>query len=46
MLKKNKSKMTFDLWWDKAKHDFDSARATSFYRYQFLVFQDLLRRGL
>ncbi|MGC8642977.1 MAG: amidohydrolase family protein [Isosphaeraceae bacterium] len=33
--------MTFDAWWEKAKHDFDSARATSFYRYQLPAFQDL-----
>src|SRR6516225_996653 len=28
-------------WWAKAKHDFDNARATSFYRYQLPAFQDL-----
>ena len=33
--------MTFDAWWEKAKHDFDDARATSFYRYQLPAFQDL-----
>jgi predicted TIM-barrel fold metal-dependent hydrolase len=31
----------FDDWWAKAKHDFDNARATSFYRYQLPAFQDL-----
>lgn len=33
--------MSFDAWWDKARHDFDSARATSFYRYQLPAFADL-----
>ena len=33
--------MTFDDWWNKAKHDFDDARATSFYRYQLPAFTDL-----
>jgi uncharacterized protein len=33
--------MTFDMWWQKAKHDFDDARATSFYRYQLPAFADL-----
>ena len=33
--------MKFDDWWAKAKHDFDNARATSFYRYQLPAFQDL-----
>ena len=33
--------MTFEAWWSKAKHDFDSARATSFYRYQLPAFTDL-----
>jgi predicted TIM-barrel fold metal-dependent hydrolase len=33
--------MKFDDWWSKAKHDFDSARATSFYRYQLPAFTDL-----
>ena len=33
--------MTFEAWWGKAKHDFDSARATSFYRYQLPAFTDL-----
>jgi predicted TIM-barrel fold metal-dependent hydrolase len=31
----------FDDWWDKARHDFADARATSFYRYQLPAFQDL-----
>jgi uncharacterized protein len=31
----------FDSWWMKAKHDFDNARATSFYRYYLPAFQDL-----
>jgi hypothetical protein len=31
----------FDDWWQKAKHDFANARATSFYRYQLPAFQDL-----
>ena len=33
--------MAFDAWWDKARHDFDDARATSFYRYQLPAFADL-----
>src|SRR5689334_6169164 len=35
------SGMDFDAWWDKAKYDFDDARATSFYRYQLPAFTDL-----
>src|SRR4030095_11695418 len=31
----------FDEWWSKARHDFDNARATSFYRYQLPAFTDL-----
>src|SRR5262245_26524456 len=31
----------FDDWWAKGKHDFDNARAASFYRYQLPAFQDL-----
>src|SRR5262245_46222477 len=31
----------FEDWWPKAKHDFDNARATSFYRYQLPAFTDL-----
>ena len=31
----------FDEWWTKAKHDFQNARATSFYRYLLPAFQDL-----
>jgi hypothetical protein len=33
--------MSFTDWWDKAKHDFDDARATSVYRYQLPAFADL-----
>jgi len=33
--------MTFEAWWSKASHDFDSARGTSFYRYQLSAFTDL-----
>ena len=33
--------MSFAAWWDKAKHDFDDARATSVYRYQLPAFADL-----
>jgi predicted TIM-barrel fold metal-dependent hydrolase len=33
--------LAFDAWWEKAKHDFDDARATSFYRYQLPAFTDL-----
>lgn len=33
--------MAFDDWWSQAKHDFDDARATSFYRYQLPAFKDL-----
>ena len=32
---------SFDVWWAKAKHDFDDARATSFYRYVLPAFKDL-----
>jgi uncharacterized protein len=35
------SGMSFPVWWDKAKHDFDDARATSVYRYQLPAFSDL-----
>lgn len=31
----------FEQWWAKAKDDFQNARATSFYRYNLLAFQDL-----
>src|SRR4051812_1425365 len=31
----------FDPWWARAKHDFDDARATGFYRYQLPAFRDL-----
>jgi len=31
----------FTEWWTKAKHDFDNARATGFYRYQLPAFTDL-----
>jgi hypothetical protein len=31
----------FDVWWAKAKHDFQDARATSFYRYVLPAFKDL-----
>lgn len=31
----------FDDWWTQARHDFDNARATSFYRYQLPAFTDL-----
>jgi hypothetical protein len=33
--------MDFDTWWARAQHDFDNARATSFYRYQLPAFTDL-----
>jgi predicted TIM-barrel fold metal-dependent hydrolase len=33
--------MAFDDWWSRARHDFDSARATTFYRYQLPAFADL-----
>jgi uncharacterized protein len=32
---------TFDAWWARARHDFDNARATSFYRYMLPAFKDL-----
>lgn len=32
---------SFDAWWDLAEHDFDDARATSFYRYLLPAFRDL-----
>lgn len=32
---------SFDEWWKTAKHDFDDARATSFYRYLLPAFRDL-----
>ncbi|MCA9160422.1 MAG: amidohydrolase family protein [Planctomycetales bacterium] len=31
----------FDEWWPLAKHDFDDARAASFYRYMLPAFRDL-----
>jgi hypothetical protein len=31
----------FDPWWARAKHDFDNARATGFYRYHLPAFRDL-----
>ena len=31
----------FDEWWGEAKHSFDDARATSFYRYLLPAFTDL-----
>jgi predicted TIM-barrel fold metal-dependent hydrolase len=31
----------FEAWWERAKHDFDDARATGFYRYQLPAFRDL-----
>lgn len=31
----------FEDWWPTARHDFDNARATSFYRYQLSAFSDL-----
>lgn len=31
----------FDAWWARARHDFDDARATGFYRYQLVAFRDL-----
>jgi predicted TIM-barrel fold metal-dependent hydrolase len=32
---------SFDDWWRIARHDFENARATSFYRYQLPAFRDL-----
>ena len=32
---------SFDTWWSKARHNFDNARATSFYRYLLPAFRDL-----
>ena len=32
---------SFDVWWAKARHDFDDARAISFYRYVLPAFKDL-----
>lgn len=32
---------SFDQWWERAQHDFDNARATSFYRYLMPAFTDL-----
>jgi len=32
---------SFDAWWSKAQHNFDNARATSFYRYLLPAFHDL-----
>lgn len=32
---------TFEAWWGRARHDFDNARATSFYRYMLPAFRDL-----
>jgi hypothetical protein len=31
----------FAAWWARARHDFDEARATGFYRYQLPAFRDL-----
>jgi predicted TIM-barrel fold metal-dependent hydrolase len=31
----------FEPWWNRAKYDFDNARATGFYRYHLPAFQDL-----
>jgi predicted TIM-barrel fold metal-dependent hydrolase len=31
----------FETWWSRAQHDFDDARATSFYRYMLPAFRDL-----
>lgn len=31
----------FEEWWNRARHDFDDARATGFYRYQLPAFRDL-----
>jgi hypothetical protein len=31
----------FDTWWERAKPDFDSGRATTFYRYMLSAFKDL-----
>ncbi len=31
----------FEAWWEKAQHDFDNARATSFYRYLQVGIKDL-----
>jgi uncharacterized protein len=32
---------SFEPWWARARHDFDNARATGFYRYQLPAFRDL-----
>ncbi len=32
---------SFDEWWKLGQHDFDNARATSFYRYLLTAFRDL-----
>lgn len=32
---------TFDAWWARARHDFDNARAATFYRYLLPAFRDL-----
>src|SRR5262245_565361 len=31
----------FETWWQSSKHNFDNARATSFYRYVLPAFQNL-----
>ncbi len=33
--------MPFEAWWQKAREDFKNARATSFYRYQLPIYDDL-----
>jgi predicted TIM-barrel fold metal-dependent hydrolase len=33
--------MSFDQWWHEGQHDYDNARATSFYRYLLPAFRDL-----
>jgi predicted TIM-barrel fold metal-dependent hydrolase len=36
-----KPRGTFDSWWMQARHDFDNAHATTFYRYLLPAFRDL-----
>src|SRR5262249_54417731 len=36
-------RMPFDAWWERAKHDFNDARATRVYRYQLPAFADLYK---
>ena len=40
-ISERKPREPFDAWWARARHDFDDARATGFYRYHLPAFRDL-----